>query len=206
MQNFLETTAVTPTARQFAHMLTGAMYNDLTPELVAARERAVLLTDEYNRSFSQPPALREAILERLLGSVGRGVHFEPSLRCEFGINIHIGNNFYANFDCILLDAGGIHIGNDVLLGPRVGIYTANHALDAAERAAGACRASPVRIGHGVWVGAGAHINPGVSIGNGSIIGSGSVVTTDIAPGVIAAGVPCKVIRAITASDRTGFLG
>ena len=144
MQNFLETTKVTSTAQQFAHMLTGAMYHDLTPELVAARQRAVLLTDEYNRSFSQPPALRQAILERLLGSVGRGVHFEPSLRCEFGINIHIGNNFYANFDCILLDAGGIHIGNDVLLGPRVGIYTANHARAAPARCALAMASGWVR--------------------------------------------------------------
>lgn len=191
---------------QFAHMRTGQMYNDLTPELVAAREQAVLLTNAYNASFSKPAAEREAILQRLLGSVGERVHFEPTFRCEFGQGIHIGDDFYANFDCIMLDGGGIHIGNKVLLGPRVGIYTSNHAIDPQERAAGGCFARPVRIGDRVWVGAGVHINPGVSIGEGSIIGSGSVVTADIPAGVIAAGVPCRVIRPITDADRTGFVG
>lgn len=189
---------------QFSWMRTGQMYNDLTPELVGAREQAVLLTNEYNGSFSRPASEREAILGRLLGSVGSRVHFEPAFRCEFGRNIHIGNNFYANFDCVMLDGGGIYIGDDVLLAPRVGIYTSNHALDPQERAAGGCFARPVNIGNRVWIGAGAHLNPGVSIGEGSIIGSGSVVTADIPAGVIAAGVPCKVIRAITGEDRTGF--
>ncbi|MDR6214920.1 sugar O-acetyltransferase [Paracidovorax wautersii] len=189
---------------QFAHMRTGQMYNDLTPELLAARERAVLLTNEYNASFSQPAAEREALLRRLLGSVGTRVHFEPTFRCEFGSNIHIGDRFYANFDCVMLDGGGIHIGDDVLLGPRVGIYTSNHAIDAAERAAGGCIGKPVRIGNRVWVGAGTHVNPGVQIGDDSIIGSGSVLTSDIPAGVIAAGVPCRVLRPITDADRTGF--
>lgn len=189
---------------QFAHMRTGQMYNDLTPELLAARERAVLLTNEYNASFSQPAAEREVLLRRLLGSVGTRVHFEPTFRCEFGRNIHIGDRFYANFDCVMLDGGGIHIGDDVLLGPRVGIYTSNHAIDAAERAAGGCIGKPVRIGNRVWVGAGTHVNPGVQIGDDSIIGSGSVLTSDIPAGVIAAGVPCRVLRPITDADRTGF--
>lgn len=190
--------------RQFDHMRSGQMYNDLTAALVAARQQAVLRTHAYNQSFARSPAEREEILRGLLGSVGRGVHFEPNFRCEFGRNIHIGHNFYANFDCVMLDGGGIFIGDDVLLAPRVGIYTTNHAIDPAERAAGGCRAKPVRIGHGVWIGAGAHLNPGVTIGDGAIIGSGSVVTTDIPAGVIAAGAPCKVIRAITDQDRTGY--
>lgn len=190
--------------QQFAHIEAGHVYNDLTPELIAARQAAVILSDEYNGSFGRPPVEREAILRRLLGSIGSGVHFEPTFRCEFGRNIHIGANFYANFDCVMLDGGGIHIGDNVLLAPRVGIYTTNHALDPVERAAGACVAKPVRIGDRVWVGAGVHINPGVSIGEGSVIGSGSVVTSDVPAGVIAAGVPCRVIRAITERDRTGF--
>lgn len=191
--------------RQFAHMRTGQMYNDLSPELVAARQQAVLLANAYNDAFAGPADERQALLRRLLGSMGSRVHFEPGFRCEFGRNIHIGDNFYANFDCIMLDGGGIHIGNDVLLAPRVGIYTANHAIDATERAAGGCFAKPVRIGNRVWIGAGCHLNPGVTIGDDSIIGSGSVVTRDIPPGVIAAGVPCRVVRAITEQDKTGFL-
>ncbi|MBF5006282.1 sugar O-acetyltransferase [Diaphorobacter caeni] len=190
---------------QLEEVLSGRMYNDLTEALVATRVQAVLLTNEYNASFSQPAAQREEILRRMLGSVGERVHFEPAFRCEFGRHIHIGNDFYANFDCVMLDGGGIYIGNNVLLGPRVGIYTSNHAIDAAERAAGGCYARPVRIGNRVWIGAGAHINPGVSIGDDSIIGSGSVVTKDIPAGVIAAGVPCKVVRPITVADKTGFV-
>lgn len=105
----------------------------------------------------------------------------------------------------MLDGGGIYIGDNVLLAPRVGIYTSNHANDPAERAAGGCFAKPVRIGNDVWIGAGAHLNPGVTIGDDSIVGSGSVVTTDIPPRVIAAGVPCRVTRAITDTDKTGFM-
>lgn len=189
---------------QLTRVRSGQMYNDLTPELVAAREQTVLLTNQYNSAFSRPASEREDILRQLLGSLGTSVHFEPTFRCEFGRHIHIGNNFYANFDCVMLDGGGITIGDDVLLGPRVGIYTSNHAIDPAERAAGACYARPVRIGNRVWVGAGVHINPGVTIGEGSIIGSGSVVTSDIPPHVIAAGVPCRVIRAITEADKSGY--
>ena len=189
---------------QLTRIRSGQMYNDLTPELVAAREQTVLLTNQYNSAFSRPASEREDILRQLLGSLGTAVHFEPTFRCEFGRHIHIGNNFYANFDCVMLDGGGITIGDDVLLGPRVGIYTSNHAIDPAERAAGGCYARPVRIGNRVWVGAGVHINPGVTIGEGSIIGSGSVVTSDIPPHVIAAGVPCRVIRAITEADKSGY--
>ncbi|MGY5809626.1 sugar O-acetyltransferase [Rhizobium sp. LEGMi198b] len=191
-------------ADQLEIIRSGKMYNDLTPELIKAREEAVLLTNRYNASFGKTSAERESILRELLGKVGERVHFEPTFRCEFGRNVVIGNNFYANFDCVLLDGGGIEIGDDVLFGPRVGIYTSNHAIDASERAAGACYAKPVRIGNGVWIGAGVHINQGVTIGDGAIIGSGSVVTKDVPAGVIVAGVPCKVIREITEMDRTGF--
>ncbi len=186
-------------------ILSGSMYNDLTKELVEAREKTVFLTNEYNNSFGKPSEERENILRRLLKSVGRGVHFEPTFRCEFGFNITIGNNFYANFDCIMLDGGGIEIGDNVLFGPRVGIYTSNHAIDAEERAAGGCYAKKVVIGNNVWIGAGVHINQGVTIGDNTVIGSGSVITKSIPPNVIAAGVPCKIIREITDQDKTNFL-
>ncbi|MCH4168569.1 MAG: sugar O-acetyltransferase [Streptococcaceae bacterium] len=180
------------------------MYNDLSDELIEARAKTVLLTNQYNASFGEPPEIREAILKTLLQSVGKGAYFEPNFRCEFGFNIALGKNFYANFDCVMLDGGGIEIGDDVLFGPRVGIYTSNHAIDAEERAAGGCYAKSVHIGNRVWVGAGVHINQGVIIGDNSIIGSGSVVNKDIPANVIAAGVPCKIIREITAADKTGF--
>ncbi len=189
---------------QRARMLSGQMYDDLTPELVRARERTVLLTDEYNAAFGRPAAEREAILRRLLAEVGDGAHLEPTFRCEFGFNIRVGARFYANFDCVMLDGGGITIGDHVLFGPRVAVYTTNHAVDPAERRAGACYARPVVIGDDCWIGGGVTINPGVTIGEGSIIGSGSVVTKDVPANSIAVGVPAVVRRTVTDADRTGW--
>ncbi|MBU3215587.1 sugar O-acetyltransferase [Clostridium estertheticum] len=185
-------------------MLSGKMYNDLSQELIQARENTIFLTNEYNNSFGGQQQEREEILKKLLKKIGKGVHFEPTLRCEFGFNITIGDNFYANFDCIMLDGGKIDIGNNVLFGPRVGIYTSNHAIDALERVAGGCYAKPVKIGNNVWIGAGVSINQGVTIGDNTVIGSGSVITKNIPANVVAAGVPCKVIREITQEDKTGF--
>ncbi len=130
---------------QKERMITGKLYNDLTEELVNARKETVRLTDRYNRTYGEEPQVREQVLKQILGSMGENVFFEPSFRCEFGFNIHIGNDFYANFDCVMLDGGGIEIGDHVLFGPRVGIYTTRHAFDAKERAAGACFARPVKI-------------------------------------------------------------
>lgn len=186
---------------QRARMLAGDWYDDLTDERVAAREEAVRRANAYNASFGRPADDREELLAALLGRVGAGALFEPTFRCEFGFNIELGDRFYANFDCIMLDGGGITIGDDVLLGPRVSIYTTNHALDPADRAAGACLAEPVVIEDGVWVGGGVTVNPGVRIGHGSVIGSGAVVTGDVPPHTIAAGVPARVLRDVTTADR-----
>lgn len=188
----------------YDRMLSGEMYNDLSPELVQRRKKIVFVTNDYNASYGEPQEVREILLRKFLKQVGVNVHFEPGFRCEFGFNISIGDHFFANFDCIMLDGNLITIGRNVLFGPRVGLYTANHALDAAERIAGGGYARPITIGDNVWVGAGVHIMGGVSIGQNTIIGAGSVVTKNIPDNVIAAGVPCKVIREITDADKTGF--
>jgi maltose O-acetyltransferase len=189
---------------QRAHILTGRMYNDLTPELIAARERAVMLTNAYNDSFGAPQADREALLRELLDRVGPGAHFEPTFRCEFGYNISVGSSFYANFDAIMLDGAQITIGDHVLLGPRVGIYTTNHAIDPEDRIAGACYATPVTLGDSVWVGGGVTIGAGVTIGDGAIIAAGAVVTRDVPTRTIAGGNPARVLREITPDDATGW--
>ncbi|WP_343064803.1 sugar O-acetyltransferase [Listeria rustica] len=132
-------------------------------------------------------------------------HFEPDFRCEFGRNISVGDYFYANFDCITLDGGKITIGDYVLFGPRVGIFTTNHAMDALERQHGACYAKPVTIGNNVWLGANVTVNQGVTIGDNTIIGSGSVVRKSIPANVVAVGVPCRVLREITDKDLTGYM-
>jgi len=188
----------------YKQMLSGRMYNDLSPELIKNREEAVFQTNEYNLSFGKPKEIREALLKQILKSIGENVHFEPNFRCEFGFNITIGNNFFGNFDCIMLDGNRITIGNNVLFAPRVGLYTANHAIDSQERVMGGCYARPITIEDNVWIGAGVHIMGGVTVGKNSVIGAGSVITKDIPDNVIAAGVPCKVIREITEQDKTGF--
>ena len=189
---------------QFDHMATGAMYDDLTPELIAARVETVQAIDVYNRSYGRPAEEREALLRRIVGSMGREVSLEPTFRCEFGRNIHLGSRFFANFDCVMLDGAPIAIGDNVLLGPKVGLYTSNHALDPRERADGACRARPITIGDDVWIGGNATVLPGVTIGSSSVVGGGSVVTRSIPPGVIASGNPARVIREVSEADRTGY--
>ena len=189
---------------QKKRILSGAMYNDLTPELVEARRRAVELTEAYKASNRQPPEVREELLSRLVKHAGPGAFFEPDFHCEFGFNITLGKNFYANFGCILLDPGEIIIGDNVLFGPRVSIYTSRHAFNASERAAGACFAKPVRIGNNVWVGGGVHMDHGITIGDNTIIGAGSVITRDVPSGVVAAGVPCRVIREIRQEEKTDY--
>ena len=127
----------------FAQMATGEMYDDLRQPLVEARIAAVQATDRYNASYGQPQTEREALLRAVVGSVGTDVGFEPTFRCEFGRNIHLGSRVFGNFDCVMLDAAPITIGDDVLIGPKVGFYSADHALDLGERLGGACRARPI---------------------------------------------------------------
>jgi len=181
-------------------MLAGLPYNDGTPEINKKREQTYLLNKEFNDSYGQPVAKRLGLLRRFLKSVGENVVFETNFRCEFGCNITIGNNFFANFDCIMFDGGEITIGDNVMFGPRVGIYTSNHAVGPRERAGLWCVAKGVRIGDNVWCGANVTINPGVEIGVNTIIGSGSVVTRNVPSGVIAAGNPCRVIRVLTEEE------
>lgn len=182
----------------------GNMYNDLADTLIQTRQTTMRALLTYNNLYGTDEPARKKILSDLLGSVGESAFFELGFRCEFGKHIHIGERFYSNFDCILLDGAEIRIGDDVLFGPRVGIFTTNHAIDPEERAAGACYAKPVSIGNKVWLGANVTVNQGVTIGENTIIGSGSVVTKDIPANVIAVGNPCRILRTITEADKTDY--
>ncbi len=177
-------------------MLAGALYNAADPELVKLRQTARDMTGAYNSTRASERDVRRALLNRFLGKMGPRIEIEPPFRCDYGTNIVLGDNFYANFGCVLLDVALITIGDNVMLGPNVQIYTAHHPLDAATRVAMLELGTPINIGHNVWIGGGAIILPGVSIGNNTVIGAGSVVTKNIPANVVAAGNPCRVIRAV----------
>jgi maltose O-acetyltransferase len=175
-------------------MRAGELYLASDPELTALRRRARRLTRLYNSTTEEEPNRRLEILRELFAQVGDRIEVEPPFRCDYGSQIRIGNGFYANFDCIILDCNLVTIGRNVKLGPRVQIIAGFHPTDPVVRSAGPELAAPVTIGDDVWIGAGAIIGPGVTIGAGTTIGAGSVVTRDVPPRVVAVGVPCRVLR------------
>ena len=125
---------------------------------------------------------------------------EPPFNCDYGCNTFIGKNFYANMDCIFLDVARITIGDRVFFGPRVGLYTPYHPIDATVRSSGPEGARPITIGNDVWFGGNVVVGPGVTIGDDVVIGAGSVVVKDIPSHSVAVGNPCHVIREITDAD------
>lgn len=189
---------------KFAYMATGQTYNDLDPILVSARKESTKLTTAINNE--QDMAKKEVLIRNLFDSAGMAPDLNPNFRCEFGRNIHVGDYFYANYDTVILDGAKVTIGDRVLFGPKVGLYTSNHSFDARERELGGCIAKPISIGNRCWLAANVTVLPGVTIGDDVIIGAGSVVTHDIPSNVIAVGNPCHVLREITEADKIGFNG
>lgn len=173
-------------------MLSGELYLASDPELVAGRLVARKLTRTYNATTEAEPGGRIAILRELLGNLGPGAEIEPPFYCDYGYNIHIGSCFYANFGCVILDCNNVTIGDNVLFGPYVQVYTAYHPVDPSIRKSRREMAAPVTIGSNVWVGGGSIILHGVSIGDNSTIAAGSVVTKDVPANVVVAGNPCKL--------------
>ncbi|MCD7034217.1 maltose O-acetyltransferase [Metabacillus sp. GX 13764] len=177
-------------------MLDGELYLAADPELVKERVRARKLTRLYNQSVETDEDTRIDILKKLFGKTGETIYIEPVFRCDYGYNIHVGENFYANFDCTILDVCQVTIGDNCMLAPGVHIYTATHPLDPIERNSGAEFAKPVVIGDNVWIGGRAVINPGVTIGNNAVIASGAVVTKDVPDYAVVGGNPARIIKYI----------
>ncbi len=183
-------------------MLSGRLYSPREDEQLAADEkRCRMLVRLFNGTTEEQKDYRRQLLGQLLGGCGERCKFEPPVHFDFGCNTYIGENFYANFDCVILDVNRVVIGDNVLFGPKVCVFTAGHPIDAAIRNEVLQYGYPVTIGSNVWIGGNTVINPGVTIGDNVVIGSGSVVTKDIPSGVVAAGNPCRVIRQITEKDR-----
>lgn len=174
-------------------MLAGYYYDAFDPELVAARERARQLCLDLAQLREDQTVERAHILEKLLGEKCDAIIRAPFF-CDYGTNIELGKGVYFNFNCVVLDVSKVRIGDHVLCGPNVQIYTAGHPLDTEKRRAGLEFGKEITIGDDVWIGGSAIICPGVKIGSRSIIGAGSVVTKDIPSDVVAAGNPCRVLR------------
>ena len=176
-------------------MRAGELYDPLDAELVAARTRARDLCQDLNATREADQTLRRRLTTELFGAGGDSVWMQPPFYCDYGVNIFLGERVFFNFNCVVLDVCPVRIGNFTLFGPSVQLYTATHPLNAELRRRQEF-AKPITIGDDVWVGGGAIVCPGITIGSRSVIGAGSVVTRDIPPDVIAAGNPCRVIRAI----------
>jgi maltose O-acetyltransferase len=177
-------------------MLAGEFYIADDPELRRDARMAMELTAEYNNSPVADERLRRRILGRLLGSFGQGAEIRPPFHCDYGYQIHIGARTFANFGLVALDVGRIDIGDDVQIGPGVQLLTATHPLDAAARRAKWEAGAPIRIGDNAWLGGGVIVCPGVTIGADTVIGAGAVVSRDVPAGVLAAGVPARVVRSL----------
>lgn len=167
-----------------------------------AQAKARRLCWKFNNSDPDDPKAQRDILMRLFGTYYSSVYLMPSFRCDFGFNIHFKGFALVNYNCVFLDTSPIHIGRSVLIGPGVVLACAGHPIHSEQRCSSALETSePITIEDGVWIGANSTVCGGVTIGEGSVIGAGSVVTSDIPKGVIAAGVPCKVLREIAEADR-----
>lgn len=177
-------------------MLAGELYIAADPQLVQERLNARRLTRLYNQTLETEENRRTELLKELLGSTGKNIYIEPTFRCDYGYNIHVGENFYANFDCVFLDVCEIRIGDNCMIAPGVHIYTATHPVNPTERNAGPEYGIPVYIGHNVWIGGRVVINPGVKIGNNVVIASGAVIVKDVPDNVIVGGNPAKIIKSI----------
>lgn len=177
--------------------LRGELYDaNYDAELLAERQVCKDICYEYNHLKPSLVSEREKLLRRLLGRTGESFLIEQPFYCDYGYNISLGENFYANVNCVILDGAPVTFGDNVFVAPNCGFYTAGHPLDVGSRNRGLEYARPITIGDNVWVGAQVCVLPGVTIGDNCVIGAGSVVTHDIPAGSVAVGNPCRVLRKI----------
>ena len=186
-------------------MLAGELYNAQDPELTEERNRARKLVKQFNETSPGDNSLRNFILTELFGKAGKNLQIEPPFFCDYGTNISLGENVFFNFNCVVLDVMPVTIGDSVLFGPNVQLYTATHPLNWQERASGLEAGVAITIGSNVWIGGSVVICPGVSIGEHSVIGAGSVVTRSIPANVFAAGNPCRVIKNLDQEEAKQLL-
>jgi maltose O-acetyltransferase len=188
-----------PSRNEHEKMLAGEIYNCLDGDLETDRQNVRRLLRLYN--LAEAASERQSILGRLLGHIGPNSIIESPFHCVYGQNIHIGDHVYMNVLCTILDCAEVRIGDHVMFGPAVQIYTAAHLLQAEGRNQGLEVAKPIVIEDNVWIGGGAILLPGVTIGRNAVVGAGSVVPRNVAANTIVAGNPAKVLREIDQSQR-----
>jgi maltose O-acetyltransferase len=176
-------------------MKKGELYNALDPELTAERASARKLCYKYNLISKERSTKKLKLISKLFSST-ESCHIETPFSCDYGYNITYGKSFHTNYGCVIIDAGKVTMGDEVMFGPGVHIYTVIRPVDMTKRSAGFESSKPVTIGNQVWVGGHSTICPGVHIGSNVVIGAGSVVVNDIPDNAIAMGNPCEVIRLI----------
>ena len=178
-------------------MLAGMIYDaNYDPTLIEERLKCKELCRDYNDLRPRQMARREALLREILAEVNDDILIELPFHCDYGFNIRVGKNFYANFNLVILDEAPVTFGDNVFIAPNCGFYTAGHPIDATDRNKGLEYARPITVGSDVWIGAGVTVLPGVTIGDDCVIGAGSVVVRDIPPHSLAVGNPCRVIKSI----------
>lgn len=177
-------------------MLAGELYDPSDEELLKLRLKARLLTEELNTISAKFQCKRIEIIKSLFGTTSHNIYIESTFNCDYGSNIHVGDNFYANFGCVILDVAEVKFGKNCLLAPQVGIYTATHPLNPVERNSGLELAQPITIGDNCWIGGNAVINPGVTLGDNVVVASGAVVTKNFGDNVVIGGNPAKVLKEI----------
>ncbi|MBS5571143.1 MAG: sugar O-acetyltransferase [Clostridiales bacterium] len=187
-----------PKAKVPLNCLFQGCYN---PELEAEIRKCKDQCYRYNQLNPNDLEAQRKILSGLLGRMGENVIFTPPFWCDYGYNISVGDFFYSNHNLIITDGAEVTFGNNVFIAPNCCFTTAEHAIDPQQRRDGLEIAKPITVGNNVWIGAGATVLAGVTIGDNSVIGAGSVVTKSIPGGVVAVGVPCKVMRKITEEDK-----
>lgn len=165
-------------------------------ELIQERKECKELCYEYNMLHPSDMAARTELIRRLFGRTGKNFQIEQPFYCDYGYNIEIGDNFFANVNCVILDGAAVRFGDNVFIAPDCGFYTAGHPFDVEQRNKGLEYAHPITVGNNVWIGAKVCVLPGVTIGDNCVIGAGSIVTRDIPAGSLAVGNPCRVIRQI----------
>lgn len=179
---------------EWSKMLRGERYTASHPEFHRLLEVTRDLLWEFNMLKPSQTVRQKEILHKLLGSHGERYHINQPFRCDYGCNIFIGEDFFANFNLTILDEACVTIGDHAFIGPNVSVYTACHPLDASERNSGDQWAMPVTIGNNVWIGGSATILPGVTVGDNAVVGAGAVVSHDVPAGCVVAGNPARVIK------------